>query len=103
MMRVVKFVLMIALLFAVCSTGISAATEDPAGVSTATQAPSKVNINTATLEELTKLDRIGEKYAQRIIDYRTNVGPFAAPEDIMKVKGIGEQTYETIKDDISVN
>lgn len=61
-----------------------------------------ININTATLEELVKLDRIGPKYAQRIIDYREGVAPFSTPEDIMNVKGIGIRTYEANKDIISV-
>ncbi|NQT09587.1 MAG: ComEA family DNA-binding protein [Desulfobacteraceae bacterium] len=62
----------------------------------------KININTAPLEELIKLDRIGPKYAQRIIDYRENVEPFKTPEDIIKVKGIGPKTLEANKDRIIV-
>jgi len=62
----------------------------------------KVNINTAPLDQLMTLDRVGAKYAQRIIDYRETVGPFNAPEDIMKVKGIGKRTWEANKDKIGV-
>lgn len=62
----------------------------------------KVNINTAGVEELAKLERVGEKYAQRIIDYRESVGPFEKPEDIMKVKGIGKKTWEANKDRIVI-
>ena len=72
-----------------------------AAISTAAT-PSAININTAPAEELAKLDRIGPKYAQRIIDYRENIAPFALPEDIMKVKGIGIRTYEANKDIIVV-
>ena len=62
----------------------------------------KVNINTASVEQLMTLDRVGAKYAQRIIEYRETVGPFTAPEDILKVKGIGKKTWEANKDRIVV-
>jgi len=61
-----------------------------------------VNINTASLEELKTLTGVGEAYAQRIIDYRTNTGNFTQPEDIMKVQGIGQKTYDDNKDRIVV-
>ena len=49
-----------------------------------------------------QLDRVGPKYAQRIIDYREHVEPFKKPEDIMKVKGIGKKTWEANKHRIVV-
>jgi competence protein ComEA len=62
----------------------------------------KVNINTAPVEQLIQLDRIGMKYAERIVEYRETVGPFENPEDIMKVKGIGKKTWDANKDKIGV-
>jgi competence protein ComEA len=62
----------------------------------------KININSAGVEELAKLDRVGEKYAQRIVEYRETNGPFEKPEDIMKVKGIGSKIWDTNKDRITV-
>ncbi|MDR3428035.1 MULTISPECIES: ComEA family DNA-binding protein [Silvimonas] len=62
-----------------------------------------VNINNATLEQLESLNGIGPSKAQAIIDYRTKTGPFKAPEDIMKVPGIKEGTYNKIKSDIAVS
>jgi competence protein ComEA len=63
----------------------------------------RININTATLEELDSLPGIGPTLAQRIIDYRTENGPFTAIEDIMDVSGIGPVIFENIKDLITVN
>ena len=62
----------------------------------------KININTASAEELEQLKRIGPKYATRIIEFRETNGPFKMPEEIMKVKGIGQKTWEVNKDRIVV-
>ena len=62
----------------------------------------QVNINTAPVEQLSELDRVGAKYAQRIVEYREKYGPFKAPEEIMNVKGIGQKTWEANKDRIVV-
>ena len=62
----------------------------------------KVNINTASASELETLPRVGPKVAQRIIDFRTKNGNFKKVEEIMKVQGIGEKVYENIKDLITV-
>lgn len=62
----------------------------------------KIDINRATVEELTQIKGIGEAYAKRIVEYRDENGDFEKKEDIMQVKGIGAKRYETIKDSISV-
>lgn len=61
-----------------------------------------VNINTATLAELDTLYGIGPVLAQAIIDYRTEHGDFTKTEDLLKVDGIGEKTLEKIIDQITV-
>lgn len=62
----------------------------------------KININTASKEELDALPEIGPVKAQAIVDYRNANGKFAAPEDIMKVPGIKEGTFAKIKDYVVV-
>jgi comEA protein len=61
-----------------------------------------VNINTASKRELMLLPRIGPKTAEKIIAYRDSNGPFQTKEEIMKVKGIGEKTFEKFKEMIVV-
>lgn len=60
-----------------------------------------VNINTAGIEDLVKLKGVGEKTAEKIIEYREQT-PFETVEDIMNVSGIGEKKFEDIKDMICV-
>lgn len=60
-----------------------------------------VNINTAPVEVLVELDGIGETLAQRIVEYRQQ-SPFKSVEEVMEVKGIGQGTFEKIKDHITV-
>lgn len=70
-------------------------------VSVGTEAHEPVNINTAQKWELVRLDGIGEKTAEAIIEYRKKT-PFESVEDIMNVDGIGEKKFEAIRDDICV-
>ena len=72
----------------------------PAG--SASAAPSLVNINTATSEELQRLSGVGEATAAAIIEDRQANGPFSSPEDLMRVSGIGEKKYAKIKAHICV-
>lgn len=62
----------------------------------------RVNINTATVEELNGLPGIGPTTAQAIVDYRLENGLFQVIQDIQKVAGVGPATYALIKDYISV-
>lgn len=61
-----------------------------------------ININTAALDELDGLPGIGPTIAQRIIDYRTENGPFSTIDEIMDVSGVGPATFDEIKDLITV-
>lgn len=62
----------------------------------------KVNINTASMEELMTLTGIGEAKAESIIRYREENGGFQSIEDLMEIGGIKEGVFEKIKDDITI-
>ena len=62
----------------------------------------KVNINTATLQQLQQLPGIGPVKAQAILDFRNKYGPFTSIEQITRVNGIGEKTYMNLRDLIVV-
>ena len=81
----------LALVFAlVTSSGVAVAAAKPA--------PSgKVNINTATAQQLTVLPGVGEKLAARIVDYRQKSGGFKNVSELMNVQGIGEKNLAKIQ------
>ena len=62
----------------------------------------QVNINTASIEELTTLTGIGETRARAIIEYRQQAGGFSSKEELKNVSGIGETTYGKLSDQICV-
>jgi competence protein ComEA len=91
--------------FLALTLALAAAMPQPAAAaaSTGEAAPQgKVNINTASADELTALPGIGPSYAQRIVEHREKNGPFKRIEDLLAVRGIGDKTFEKIKDRITV-
>lgn len=58
----------------------------------------RININEASLEELDLLPGIGPSLAQRILDFRSEHGPFTSLHQLTEVSGIGEATFEELKD-----
>jgi competence protein ComEA len=62
----------------------------------------KVNINTASVKELLKLDGIGRAVAERIVQYREAHGPFKRGHDVMKVEGVGDALWEKNRERIVV-
>ncbi|MCF6156581.1 MAG: ComEA family DNA-binding protein [Candidatus Brocadia sp.] len=62
----------------------------------------KVNINTATEDQIALLPGIGPKLATEIVNYRTNNGNFKAIDDIKKVGGVGDKKFEKVKNFVAV-
>ena len=74
----------------------------PAPVTGGAVAGGLVNVNSAIATELEELPGIGEVIAQRIIDYRTENGPFATVDELLDVSGIGDATLESIRELVTV-
>lgn len=83
------------------SPGGTSGTADT-GNSGAVTADGKVNINKADSTQLQELPGVGPATAEKILDYRQTYGAFKTPEDIKNVSGIGDKTYEKMKDKICV-
>src|SRR5436305_12711095 len=95
-MRKSQTMVLIALMIASIAGAAMAdtASSSPAGV---------VNINTADAAQLSYLPRVGVKAAQRILDYRTQHGPFHKTTDLMQVKGFGEKRYNQVSAYVTVD
>lgn len=77
------------------------APKNVAGVSEAVG--DKININLADLSELDRLPGIGPVKAQDIIDYREENGQFQSTEELKNINGIGDKTFENLKDSVTVS
>lgn len=64
--------------------------------------PEKININTATAEELTRLPGIGPAYAERIVAWREENGRFTRIDQLLEIRGIGEKRLENLRPYISL-
>ena len=69
----------------------------------AADSAAKVNINTATAEQLMMLPRIGPSVAGRILDFREQNGSFKQTADLLLIKGIGEKTFEMIEPYVAIS
>ena len=86
--RIATSTLALALAFLISSGTAFAAKPAPAG---------KVNINTASVEQLTSLPGVGPSLAQRIVEYRTKSGSFKNVQELMNVRGIGEKSFQKME------
>ncbi len=87
--------------------GTSAAQTTPPQTSGASAAPpaadGRLDLNTATLEQLMELPGIGEVLAERVLEYRETHGGFSSVEELMNVSGIGEKRFAALKDLVTVS
>ena len=72
------------------SSGLALAAAKPAPTG-------KVNINTASAQQLTALPGVGEKMAARIVEYRQKSGGFKSIQELMNVQGVGEKNFQKIQ------
>jgi competence protein ComEA len=93
--RIVTLTVLIALAAAPAVLAVTPAPVEAAAVE-------KININTASVNELQKLQGIGRGVAQRIVKYREANGPFKTGEDLRKVEGVGPATFERNRERIVV-
>jgi len=81
--------------------GQSVAALDGSGLGS-TGPPAKVNLNTATVEQLDKLPSIGPVLAQRILAFRQQKGRFTAARQLQDVEGVGQKKYDQLKDLVTI-
>lgn len=72
------------------------------GAETAAAGSGSVNVNTASLEELQLLPRVGPALAQRIVEFREANGPFRSVDELVAVRGIGERSLESLRPYVAV-
>ena len=80
----------------------SGAVGAPSAVAPGGPAGTIINLNTATLADLDTLPRIGPAMAQRILDFRDANGPFTSTDELRNITGIGDKTFEALKDLVTV-
>jgi competence protein ComEA len=100
MSRALRVLLVVASL---CLPTIVVSAQSKAGGTKAAAMPAAiVNLNTATPSQIATLPGIGEKAAERIVEYREKNGGFKKVEELMNVKGIGEKSFLKLKPLVTV-
>ena len=97
-----KFVVvLIVVLLAV--SGPAGATEAGDAPTVGGPSPRQVDINKASAAELTAIPGVGDTLAQRIVEFREKQGPFRRVEDLLKIKGIGEKSFQKMRPHVKVS
>ena len=103
--------ILLALLFLSLLLSIAACTKqsrdtsqahDQQSQATSQQQPQRININTASAQELETLPGIGKALAERIIEHRNKYGPFRKPEHLIIMRGISDKRFQNLRDLITV-
>jgi competence protein ComEA len=92
--RTFVIALLVALAWLVPAPGEGAPPSRPDAVNAAATSGDTININQADVKELMKLEGVGRKVAEKIVEYREHHGLFQKPEEIRKVEGIGSGLWE---------
>ena len=82
---------------------VQPATSSPTAGNTGSENTEKINLNTATVADLTTISGIGEKRANDILAYRDSQGGFSSVDDLNNVSGIGDKTLENIRPYVTVD
>jgi competence protein ComEA len=99
--RKTKVVCILALCIGMVLSSVSIMAQKSASAP-ASASTEKINLNSATVEQLQSLPGIGPATAKNIVEHRTKAGKFNRIEEIIKVKGIGEKKFQRIKDRLTV-
>jgi competence protein ComEA len=97
--RKIKVVCVLALCVGLMMSSVSIMAQKS---SPAANANEKINLNSATVEQLRSLPGIGPAIGKSIVEHRTKAGKFNRIEEIMKIKGIGEKKFQKIKDRLTI-
>ncbi len=68
-----------------------------AGAASKPEPGARVNLNTASVEQLTALPGVGQKLAERIVEHRQKSGAFRSTQELMSIKGIGEKNFSKLE------